>query len=78
MKRSSRSNSPTKSSALPQPLSKETLIDADQYFLPFELACKSQVPRIVNTSLDVIQVCVCVCVFVCVGVGGWVWVHACV
>ncbi len=29
---------------------------ADKYFIPFELACKSNVPRIINTSLDCIQV----------------------
>ena len=45
-----------RSAALPQPLSEGSVIDADKYFLPFELACKSQVPRIVNTALDIIQV----------------------
>lgn len=32
-------------------------INADKYFQPFELACKSNVPRIINTALDCIQVC---------------------
>uniref|UniRef100_A0A8C4RZ39 ARF guanine nucleotide exchange factor 1 n=1 Tax=Erpetoichthys calabaricus TaxID=27687 RepID=A0A8C4RZ39_ERPCA len=30
-------------------------IEADKYFLPFELACQSKCPRIVNTSLDCLQ-----------------------
>jgi brefeldin A-inhibited guanine nucleotide-exchange protein len=29
--------------------------DVEKYFLPFEMACKSKVPRIVETSLDCIQ-----------------------
>ncbi len=32
-------------------------IEADQYVLPFELACQSKSPRIVSTSLDCLQVC---------------------
>ena len=31
-------------------------INADKYFQPFELACKSNVPRVINTALDCIQV----------------------
>uniref|UniRef100_A0A803V7U0 ARF guanine nucleotide exchange factor 1 n=1 Tax=Ficedula albicollis TaxID=59894 RepID=A0A803V7U0_FICAL len=30
-------------------------IEADKYFLPFELACQSRCPRIVSTSLDCLQ-----------------------
>jgi hypothetical protein len=30
--------------------------DAEKYFLPFELACKSKSPKIVETALDCIQV----------------------
>uniref|UniRef100_A0A8U8BLF3 Uncharacterized protein n=1 Tax=Geospiza parvula TaxID=87175 RepID=A0A8U8BLF3_GEOPR len=30
-------------------------IEADKYFLPFELACQSKCPRIVSTSLDCLQ-----------------------
>lgn len=33
-----------------------TFIEADQYVLPFELACQSKSPRIVSTSLDCLQV----------------------
>uniref|UniRef100_A0A6I8RBJ2 ADP ribosylation factor guanine nucleotide exchange factor 1 n=1 Tax=Xenopus tropicalis TaxID=8364 RepID=A0A6I8RBJ2_XENTR len=32
-----------------------TFIEADKYFLPFELACQSKCPRIVSTSLDCLQ-----------------------
>uniref|UniRef100_A0A6Q2XIG7 SEC7 domain-containing protein n=1 Tax=Esox lucius TaxID=8010 RepID=A0A6Q2XIG7_ESOLU len=35
--------------------SKGTVIEADKYFLPFELACQSKCPRIVITSLDCLQ-----------------------
>uniref|UniRef100_A0A674F3G7 SEC7 domain-containing protein n=1 Tax=Salmo trutta TaxID=8032 RepID=A0A674F3G7_SALTR len=35
--------------------SKDTVIEADKYFLPFELACQSKCPRIVITSLDCLQ-----------------------
>ena len=41
------------SDALPRP---GGMVDADKYFKPFELACKSNVPRIINTALDCIQV----------------------
>ena len=41
------------SNALPLP---GGMVDADKYFKPFELACKSNVPRIINTALDCIQV----------------------
>lgn len=37
---------------------KANFIEADKYFLPFELACQSKSPRIVSTSLDCLQVCV--------------------
>ncbi|KAI8495892.1 hypothetical protein Bbelb_263080 [Branchiostoma belcheri] len=43
------------SSALPLPKSKQRSIDADKYFLPFELACQSKCPRIVCTALDCLQ-----------------------
>uniref|UniRef100_A0A8C8F4C7 SEC7 domain-containing protein n=1 Tax=Oncorhynchus tshawytscha TaxID=74940 RepID=A0A8C8F4C7_ONCTS len=33
----------------------DTIIEADKYFLPFELACQSKCPRIVITSLDCLQ-----------------------
>uniref|UniRef100_A0A674F2N5 SEC7 domain-containing protein n=1 Tax=Salmo trutta TaxID=8032 RepID=A0A674F2N5_SALTR len=33
----------------------DTVIEADKYFLPFELACQSKCPRIVITSLDCLQ-----------------------
>jgi hypothetical protein len=32
------------------------LINAEKYFLPFELACASNHPRMVDTSLDCLQV----------------------
>lgn len=35
---------------------KANFIEADKYFLPFELACQSKSPRIVSTSLDCLQV----------------------
>uniref|UniRef100_A0A8C8SJR3 ADP ribosylation factor guanine nucleotide exchange factor 1 n=1 Tax=Pelusios castaneus TaxID=367368 RepID=A0A8C8SJR3_9SAUR len=35
--------------------SKTSFIEADKYFLPFELACQSKCPRIVSTSLDCLQ-----------------------
>lgn len=48
--------SKSSSSTLPPIKSKTTFIEADKYFLPFELACQSKCPRIVNTSLDCLQV----------------------
>ncbi|KAK3091259.1 hypothetical protein FSP39_018373 [Pinctada imbricata] len=42
------------SSALPMPKA-AGFVEADKYFLPFELACKSKCPRIVNTALDCLQ-----------------------
>lgn len=39
---------------------KANFIEADKYFLPFELACQSKSPRIVSTSLDCLQVSVVV------------------
>lgn len=44
------------SSTLPPIKSKTNFIEADKYFLPFELACQSKCPRIVITSLDCLQV----------------------
>jgi brefeldin A-inhibited guanine nucleotide-exchange protein len=43
------------SSALPLPRSDESGIDAEKYFLPFELACQSKSPKIVIIALDCIQ-----------------------
>ncbi|XP_041422402.1 brefeldin A-inhibited guanine nucleotide-exchange protein 1 isoform X1 [Xenopus laevis] len=43
------------SSTLPPVKSKAPFIEADKYFLPFELACQSKCPRIVSTSLDCLQ-----------------------
>ncbi|NXP79197.1 BIG1 protein, partial [Ramphastos sulfuratus] len=43
------------SSTLPPVKSKSSFIEADKYFLPFELACQSKCPRIVSTSLDCLQ-----------------------
>uniref|UniRef100_A0A803VA33 ARF guanine nucleotide exchange factor 2 n=1 Tax=Ficedula albicollis TaxID=59894 RepID=A0A803VA33_FICAL len=43
-------------SARPGPASgTPNFIEADKYFLPFELACQSKSPRIVSTSLDCLQ-----------------------
>uniref|UniRef100_A0A8W4F7D7 ADP ribosylation factor guanine nucleotide exchange factor 1 n=1 Tax=Sus scrofa TaxID=9823 RepID=A0A8W4F7D7_PIG len=39
----------------PKMKSKTNFIEADKYFLPFELACQSRCPRIVSTSLDCLQ-----------------------
>jgi len=44
------------SAALPTPKAKANFVEADRYFLPFELACCSKCPRIVNTALDCLQV----------------------
>uniref|UniRef100_A0A8C9WHG6 ARF guanine nucleotide exchange factor 1 n=1 Tax=Scleropages formosus TaxID=113540 RepID=A0A8C9WHG6_SCLFO len=44
-----------KLSTLPPVKSKANFIEADKYFLPFELACQSKCPRIVSTSLDCLQ-----------------------
>ncbi|XP_012518566.1 PREDICTED: brefeldin A-inhibited guanine nucleotide-exchange protein 1 [Propithecus coquereli] len=43
------------SGTLPPVKSKTNFIEADKYFLPFELACQSKCPRIVSTSLDCLQ-----------------------
>uniref|UniRef100_H3AFR8 ARF guanine nucleotide exchange factor 1 n=1 Tax=Latimeria chalumnae TaxID=7897 RepID=H3AFR8_LATCH len=43
------------SSTLPPLKSKTNFVEADKYFLPFELACQSKCPRIVSTSLDCLQ-----------------------
>ncbi|KAG9460850.1 hypothetical protein GDO78_019151 [Eleutherodactylus coqui] len=37
------------------PPSKPKFIEADKYFLPFELACQLKSPRVVSTSLDCLQ-----------------------
>uniref|UniRef100_A0A669P153 ADP ribosylation factor guanine nucleotide exchange factor 2 n=1 Tax=Phasianus colchicus TaxID=9054 RepID=A0A669P153_PHACC len=37
------------------PPARANFIEADKYFLPFELACQSKSPRIVSTSLDCLQ-----------------------
>ncbi|CAD5111922.1 DgyrCDS1182 [Dimorphilus gyrociliatus] len=42
------------STAVPVPRDSSTL-DADKYFLPFELACQSKCPRIVHVALDCLQ-----------------------
>ncbi|XP_041101817.1 brefeldin A-inhibited guanine nucleotide-exchange protein 1-like isoform X2 [Polyodon spathula] len=48
-------DSKTISGTLPPLKSKANFIEADKYFLPFELACQSKCPRIVSTSLDCLQ-----------------------
>ncbi|XP_005095830.1 brefeldin A-inhibited guanine nucleotide-exchange protein 1 isoform X2 [Aplysia californica] len=49
------SNNPAESSsALPIP-KQAGFVEADKYFLPFELACQSKCPRIVNIALDCLQ-----------------------
>ncbi|KAL0966013.1 hypothetical protein UPYG_G00289550 [Umbra pygmaea] len=53
--RSSSGDNQADCSALPPVKSKGTVIEADKYFLPFELACQSKCPRIVITSLDCLQ-----------------------
>jgi len=45
-----------RSGTLPEVPGKGEFIDADRYFHPFELACHSKCPRIINTSLDCLQV----------------------
>lgn len=46
----------THSAALPLPKNDaENIINAEKYFLPFELACQSKTPRIVVTALDCLQ-----------------------
>jgi brefeldin A-inhibited guanine nucleotide-exchange protein len=39
----------------PSPDSPDLLVSADKYYQPFELACRSSVPRIIITSLDCLQ-----------------------
>lgn len=51
-------NADPSSSALPLPkeqLSTVATVDAEKYFLPFELACQSKSPKIVIVALDCIQ-----------------------
>ncbi|KAJ8010696.1 hypothetical protein DPEC_G00077800 [Dallia pectoralis] len=48
-------DSDSDSSTLPPIKSKTSIVEADKYFLPFELACQSKCPRIVITSLDCLQ-----------------------
>lgn len=44
------------SAALPLPKNNSVnVINAEKYFLPFELACQSKTPRIVITALDCLQ-----------------------
>ncbi|XP_077991507.1 brefeldin A-inhibited guanine nucleotide-exchange protein 1-like [Glandiceps talaboti] len=43
------------SSALPVPKGQVNYVEADKHFLPFELACQSKSPRIVNVALDCLQ-----------------------
>lgn len=47
----------TTSTALPLPKNNDSTnsINAEKYFLPFELACQSKTPRIVVTALDCLQ-----------------------
>ena len=52
----------TGSSALPQPRH-AGVVEADKYFLPFELACQSKSPRIVKIALDCLQVSHRLCLF---------------
>lgn len=56
------------SSALPPPKGKHPFIEADKYFLPFELACKSKCPRIIVTALDCLQVLLSSLVNICLKV----------
>ncbi|XP_055548277.1 brefeldin A-inhibited guanine nucleotide-exchange protein 1 [Wyeomyia smithii] len=47
---------PVPSAALPLPKNDSSnIINAEKYFLPFELACQSKTPRIVVTALDCLQ-----------------------
>lgn len=49
-------NSDEQSAALPLPKNDSSnIINAEKYFLPFELACQSKTPRIVVTALDCLQ-----------------------
>uniref|UniRef100_A0A8C5HP85 SEC7 domain-containing protein n=1 Tax=Gouania willdenowi TaxID=441366 RepID=A0A8C5HP85_GOUWI len=50
-----RGSNKSDSSTLPPIKSKTNFVEADKYFLPFELACQSKCPRIVITSLDCLQ-----------------------
>ncbi|XP_056019394.1 brefeldin A-inhibited guanine nucleotide-exchange protein 1-like isoform X4 [Ostrea edulis] len=54
LKEDNSSNGNQPSSALPQP-KKAGFVEADKYFLPFELACQSKCARIVNVALDCLQ-----------------------
>lgn len=50
------SNPESLSTALPLPKNDASnTINAEKYFLPFELACQSKTPRIVVTALDCLQ-----------------------
>lgn len=44
------------SAALPLPKAGTHSIEVERYFLPFEVACQSKCPRIVNIALDCLQV----------------------
>ncbi|KAL7016562.1 hypothetical protein ACKWTF_010064 [Chironomus riparius] len=51
-----RTNNEHSSTALPLPKNDSSnSINAEKYFLPFELACQSKTPRIVVTALDCLQ-----------------------
>lgn len=50
------SDEANESSCLPLPKSKAGSLEAEKYFLPFELATQSKSPRIVITAIDCIQV----------------------
>lgn len=50
------SDEANESSCLPLPKSKAGNLEAEKYFLPFELATQSKSPRIVITAIDCIQV----------------------
>uniref|UniRef100_A0A182IX62 Uncharacterized protein n=1 Tax=Anopheles atroparvus TaxID=41427 RepID=A0A182IX62_ANOAO len=52
----SNGETPVPSAALPLPKNDSgNIINAEKYFLPFELACQSRTPRIVVTALDCLQ-----------------------
>ncbi|XP_053675895.1 brefeldin A-inhibited guanine nucleotide-exchange protein 1 [Anopheles nili] len=52
----SNGEAPVPSAALPLPKNDSgNIINAEKYFLPFELACQSRTPRIVVTALDCLQ-----------------------
>ncbi|CAF0833035.1 unnamed protein product [Didymodactylos carnosus] len=48
-------NRVSESSVLPSTAAQRSIVNAEKYFLPFELACASHHPRMVETSLDCLQ-----------------------